>query len=124
MAVLNLAWEPKPPPLPWYASAAGQTGITVATVLAIASIVGIGTAVGQTATDATPALPLARFLERFTGQPATSVTPLDRSQKGDAAPPRMLPRLSTVEDITGIKQGPPLYQASTTPPTALFSGPK
>jgi hypothetical protein len=61
---------------------------TVAAVLAIATVAVIGTAAGQE---------------------------LDRSMKEDARPLRPPPKLSTVEDITGIKQTPPLYQTSTTP---------
>jgi hypothetical protein len=72
--VLDLAWKPIVPPRP-LTTAAGRTAVTVAAIVAIATIIGIGGALGGEFVD--------RFigdtaLQQITTYPANMIKPLDR----------------------------------------------
>jgi hypothetical protein len=85
--VLDLAWERKPPPLPWYASAAGRTHITIAAAIAIALVAGSANAQNawqRTITDAKIGIPEGQSVkppDPLVKQITTSPTPLTLAPK-------------------------------------------
>jgi hypothetical protein len=78
IAVLDLVQIEPPKPLPWYATAAGQTGVTIAALLAIATVVGTSTAVGEENVlfNSSPTYPVDHAIEKLTSYPSSAVTPI------------------------------------------------
>jgi hypothetical protein len=85
--VLDLAWEQIEPskPLPWYATAAGQTGVTIAALLAIATVVGTSAAVGgeNVLFNPHPTYPVDHAIEKLTRYPSSMVVPAPGQQPAD-----------------------------------------
>jgi hypothetical protein len=87
--VLDLAWEPiePPKPSPWYASATGQTGVTIAAALAIAGSLGTASAEEWLG---------GRFPPQWEFTPATTYPVKTTGHRSDAVPLAADPRLVTL----------------------------